>query len=76
MGFMAKKMNSLQVVETAHVEAEVMKRRNAPILTALSLMQQRPQLQKIFPARRRLLVTIDGETNGQIPQSVKIIHAG
>jgi hypothetical protein len=76
MDSMAKKMNSLQVVEAARAEVEVAKRRHTAPLAALSLMQQRPQSQKIFPARRRLLVTIDGETNGQIPQSVKITHAG
>jgi hypothetical protein len=76
MGFMAKKMNSLQVVEAARAEVEVARLRYTPPLAALSLMQQRPLLQKGFPTRRRLHITIDGETNSQIPQSVKITHAG
>jgi hypothetical protein len=75
---MAKKMNSLQVMEAARaeVEVEVAKLRYALPLAALSLMQPRAQAMNIFPPKRRLPITIESETGGQIPQSVKITHAG
>jgi hypothetical protein len=75
INFMAKKMNSLQLAQTARAEAEASNRRFAPSMGALSLMQPRSQAVNIFPTRRRLQITIDGETGGQIPQSVKITHA-
>ena len=72
---MAKKMNTLQVAQAARAEVEIARLRQAPP-AALYLMQPQPQLQKDFPVKRRLLITIDGEPGDQIPQSVKIIHAG
>jgi hypothetical protein len=69
---MAKKMNTLQVAQAARAEIEIERLRQAPP-AALYLMQ--PQLQQDFPVKRRLLITIDGESADQIPQSVKIIHA-
>jgi hypothetical protein len=69
-------MNALQLAQTIRAEIEAANRRPAPSLAALYLMQQRPQPFKISPLRRRLQVTIDGETGGQVPQSVKITHAG
>jgi hypothetical protein len=71
--FMAKKMNTLQVAQAARAEVEIARLRQAPP-AALYLMQ--PQLQKDFPVKRRLQITIDGESDDQLPQSVKIIHAG
>jgi hypothetical protein len=41
---------------------------------ALSLMRPPPRAVNIFPPRRRLQITIDGDPNNQIPQSVKITH--
>ena len=71
---MAKKMNTLQVAQAARAEVEIERLRQAPP-AALYLMQPQPQLRQDPPVKRRLLITIDGESGNQIPQSVKIIHA-
>jgi hypothetical protein len=74
---MAKKMNALQLAQTARAEAQIDNRRHAPPMGALSLMQPpRPQAGRGFPARRRLQITVDDTTYAQLPQSVKITHAG
>src|ERR1700733_1332698 len=77
MNFMAKKMNALQLAQTARAEAEFTNRRPPLPMGALSLMQQpRPQAGRGFPPRRRLQITVDDTTYAQLPQLVKIIHVG
>jgi hypothetical protein len=74
--FMARKVNTSKPTREFRPPAEVTGGQPASSLAALYLTQQRPQLQKVFQARRRLQITIDGEAGGQIPQYVKITHAG
>lgn len=63
-------MNASQIAQTARAEIEVARLRHAP-LAALPLMQPRTQVVSVFPPKRRLQITIDGEPSAQ-PQSVKI----
>jgi hypothetical protein len=73
---MARKVNTSKLAQESRAGVAVTGRQPVPPLGALYLMPQRPQLQRDFPVRRRLQITIDGEFGGQIPQSVKITHAG
>jgi hypothetical protein len=73
---MAKKMNAPKFAREIHGDAKVVNRRYVPPVDALSLMQRPPPSTKALPPRRRLQITIDGETSALIPQSVKITHAG
>ena len=55
---------------------DIANRQPKPPTGALSLLQSRPQTLKVSPPRQRLEVAVDAETRAQLPQAVKIIHAG
>lgn len=73
---MARKMNPSELALATRSNAEVTNRHALSQLAALYLMQVRAPQLKISPPRKRLYVAMDAETREQIPQSVKIIHAG
>jgi hypothetical protein len=76
MRFMAKKMNASRLAQETRRQTEAANRRPAPQMAAFYLMPPRPLAGNVFPPRRRLQISIDGMAHAQIPQSVKITHAG
>jgi len=74
---MAKKINASRLAQETRAQAGLNHRRPAPQLAALYLMQPpQPQAGRIFPPKRRLQITVDDNPRAQLPQSVKITHAG
>jgi len=73
---MARKMNSLKLAPEVHGGVTSANRRVELPITALYLMRSRPAALKVSPPRRRLQVADDAESLADVPQPVKIIHAG
>jgi hypothetical protein len=55
---------------------EIANRRPMPPVGALYLMQSRTRSLKVSAPKQRVEVSMDTDACGQIPQPVKIIHAG
>ena len=70
---MAKKVNAMKLAYISREQAEVTNRRRAPE-AALYLMQLQLPRWKIPPSKRKLTVIMDADTDGTVPQFVKIIH--
>jgi hypothetical protein len=75
MGFMAKKFNVLKISQEVQARAHVTDRCPPAHTAALCLMQVRPSRLKLSQ-KRRLPVAVDGTSEGQIPQDIKIRHVG
>jgi hypothetical protein len=74
---MAKKSNASRLAQETHGQTELAYRRPTPPLAPLYLMHQpRPQAGKVFPPKRRFQIIVDDTTEAQLPQFVKITHAG
>ncbi len=72
---MARKANTLTVLQEMHGQAQVTNRQPAMEMAALYMMQVRTRALKVSQPRRRLRVFADAETRAEICHSVEIIHA-
>ena len=72
---MARKANTISVLQEMRGQAQVTNRQPAAELAALYLMQVRKRALEIPPPRRRLKIATDAVTRAEISEPVKIIHA-
>ena len=72
---MARKANTLTVLQEMRGQAQITNRQPVVEPAALYLMQVRTRALKIAAPRRRLRVAADAETRAEILHPVKIIHA-
>lgn len=72
---MARKANTISVLQEMRGQAQVTNRQPAAELAALYLMQVRKRALQIPPPRRRLKIATDAVTRAEISEPVKIIHA-
>ena len=73
---MARKANTLMVLQEMRGQAQVTNRQPVADLAALYLMQVRTRTLKVAPPRRRLKVMTDAATRAGVSHPVKIIHTG
>jgi hypothetical protein len=73
--FMARKTNVLENGTVARDKSAVNQRQRALLVAALDSMKSRPLLKKIAPPRPRLQIVVDGWSQTQIVEPVKIRHA-
>jgi hypothetical protein len=71
---MAKKVNTRMLGQEYRRHAEITDRQPATDFAALSLLQVRPPVFKVFRLKRKLPITLGDETRDQIEHSVKIRH--
>jgi hypothetical protein len=69
---MARKANTLTVLQEMHGQSQVTNRQPAAELAALYLMQVRTRALKVSQPRRRLRVVTDAETRAEIARPVSI----
>jgi hypothetical protein len=72
---MARKTNVLANGPAARDKAPLNHRQRALLVTAIDSMKPRPQAKKILPPRPRLQIVVDGWSQTQIVEPVKIRHA-
>jgi len=73
---MAKKTSLLKPHLQTRAQGEAANRQRAQQPAALCLMQLRSHVMRISMSKRRLQIAIENQADGEIPQTVKINHAG
>jgi hypothetical protein len=73
---MAKKTSLLKPPPQTRAQGEAANQQRAPRAPALCLMQLRSHVMRISMSKRRLQIAIENQAEGEIPQPVKITHAG
>ena len=73
---MAKKTSLLKPSPQTRVLGEAANQQRASQPAALCLMQLRSHVMRISMSKRRLQIAIENQAEGEIPQPVKIKHAG
>jgi hypothetical protein len=77
MIFMAKNINALKNLQENRSGAPIAHRQPAPPQgSALYLMQMRAHGLKISVSRQRLHVAVERDAKAEVPQPIKITHAG
>jgi hypothetical protein len=75
LNFMARKTNVSEHGTAARDKSAVNQRQRALLIAQLDAIKSRPQFKKIAPPRARLQITVDGWSQSQIVEPVKIRHA-
>jgi hypothetical protein len=75
-GRMAKKTSLLKPRLQNRAQGETANHQRAPQPAALCLMQLRSHVMRISMSKRRLQIAIENQSEEDIPQHVKITHAG
>jgi hypothetical protein len=73
---MAKKTSLLKPHLQTRAHGEAANHQHAPQPAALCLMQLRSHVMRISMSKRRLQIAIENRAEEEIPQPVKITHAG
>ena len=73
---MAKKTSLSKLLPQTRAAGEAANPQRAPRVPALCLMQLRSHVMRISMAKRRLQIAIENQPEGELPQPVKIKHAG
>jgi hypothetical protein len=73
---MAKKINALRLGQETWGGSEITNRRPTSDTAVLYLLDIRPTWLKVPPPRRRLTIFVEPGTLADLPQEVKIRHAG
>ncbi|HUA38544.1 MAG TPA: hypothetical protein VMA35_09160 [Candidatus Sulfopaludibacter sp.] len=73
---MAKKTSLSKVLPQTRASGEAATQHRAPRAPALCLMQLRSHVMRISMSKRRLQIAIEDPAEGDLPQPVKIKHAG
>jgi hypothetical protein len=73
---MAKKTSLLKPSPQTRAHGEAANQQSAPRAPALCLMQIRSHVMRISQSKRRLQIAIENQSDGEVPQPVKITHAG
>jgi hypothetical protein len=73
---MAKKTGLLKISPQTRASGGAANQQRAPQTAALCLMQLRSHVMRISVSKRRLQIAIENQAEGELPQPVKIKHAG
>ncbi|MGA9779150.1 MAG: hypothetical protein ACLPRE_09515 [Limisphaerales bacterium] len=73
---MAKKTSLSKILPQTRASGEAANQQRAPRAPALCLMQLRSHVMRISMSKRRLQIAIEDQAQGELPQPVKIKHAG
>ncbi|HEV2436240.1 MAG TPA: hypothetical protein VG077_09595 [Verrucomicrobiae bacterium] len=73
---MAKKSSLSKILPQTRASGEAANLQRAPRVPALCLMQLRSHVMRISMSKRRLQIAIENQPEGDLPQPVKIKHAG
>jgi hypothetical protein len=73
---MAKKTSLLKPHLQTSAQGEASHQQRASQPAALCLMQLRSHVMRISMSKRRLQIAIENQSDGEVPQPVKINHAG
>ena len=73
---MVMKTNALKLSQEICGRAEVVNFRHPMRIPVLCLMRLQPHVMRISVSKERLFVTIEDQSNGEIPQPVKITCIG
>ena len=76
LGRMAKKTSLLKPRLQTRAQGEAAGPQRATQPAALCLMQLRAHVMRISMSKRRLQIAIENQADGEVPQPVKITHAG
>jgi hypothetical protein len=70
------KTNALKLFQEVRGRAEVPNFRNPMRIPVLCLMRLQPHVMRISVSKQQLFITIEDQSNGEVPQPVKITHIG
>ncbi len=73
---MAKKTSLSKILPQTRASGEAANPQRASRAPALCLMQLRSHVMRISMSKRRLQIAIEDQAEGELPQPVKIKHAG